>query len=72
MANKLTAIVNGQNIYTGDNTPVVIETAALPTMNLLNLNDLAKEIYKNNVEKGFYDEPHSFSGRIALMHSELS
>lgn len=36
------------------------------------LNLLSKEIYKNNVEKGFYENPVSFGDRIALMHSELS
>lgn len=38
----------------------------------MNLNELAQDIYKNNVEKGFYEEPRSFGDRIALMHSELS
>lgn len=38
----------------------------------MNLNELAKEIYQNNVDKGFYEEPRSFGDRIALMHSELS
>lgn len=38
----------------------------------MDLNELAKEIYNNNVEKGFYEEPRSFGDRIALMHSELS
>lgn len=36
------------------------------------LNELALEIYENNVEKGFYENPTTFSERIALMHSELS
>lgn len=38
----------------------------------MNLNILAAEIYQNNVEKGFYEEPRTFGDRIALMHSELS
>lgn len=38
----------------------------------MNLNELAKEIYANNVEKGFYEEPRSFGDRVSLMHSELS
>lgn len=38
----------------------------------MNLNDLAREIYANNVEKGFYEEKRTFGDRIALMHSELS
>lgn len=36
------------------------------------LNQLAKEIHENNVEKGFYEEPRVFGERVALMHSELS
>lgn len=39
---------------------------------VINLNKLGKEIYQNNVEHGFYEEPRSFGDRIALMHSELS
>lgn len=38
----------------------------------MDLNQLAKEIYQNNVNKGFYEEPRSFGDRVALMHSELS
>lgn len=38
----------------------------------MNLNDLAIEINQNAIEKGFYENPPSFSDRIALMHSELS
>ncbi len=38
----------------------------------MNLNVLAAEIHKNNVEKGFYDEPKNTGEMIALMHSELS
>lgn len=38
----------------------------------LDLNELAQEIYKNAVEKGFYVKGTSFPERIALMHSELS
>lgn len=36
------------------------------------INELAKEIHSINIEKGFYEEPHSLGDRIALMHSELS
>lgn len=36
------------------------------------INDLAKEIHANAVNKGFYDKPTSVAERIALMHSELS
>jgi NTP pyrophosphatase (non-canonical NTP hydrolase) len=38
----------------------------------MNLNDLSKEIFKNNSEKGFYNEPKETGILIALMHSELS
>lgn len=38
----------------------------------MNLNNLSKEIFKNNSEKGFYDEPKETGTLIALMHSELS
>lgn len=38
----------------------------------MSLNELGKEIFANNVVKGFYDEPTTFAARIALMHSELS
>lgn len=40
--------------------------------NMLNLNDLAEEIYQNAVDKGFYEDKPNTPTRIALMHSELS
>lgn len=33
---------------------------------------LQEEIYRNAVDKGFYDPPRSYGEAIALMHSELS
>lgn len=36
------------------------------------LNELAKKIYQNNVEKGFYDKPSSTGERLMLVVSELS
>lgn len=33
---------------------------------------LQEEIYRNAVDKGFYDPPRSYGESIALMHSELS
>lgn len=36
------------------------------------INDLAAEIYQNNKEKGFHEQPHEFGTYIALIHSELS
>ncbi len=36
------------------------------------LNNLAKEIYKNNVDKGFYEKPSSTGERLMLIVSELS
>mgnify|MGYP001140463992 CR=1 FL=1 len=38
----------------------------------MNLNEWAKEIHKNAVEHGWWDEPRSFTEVIALCHSELS
>lgn len=38
----------------------------------MNLNEWAKEIHKNAVEHGWWDEPRSFPEVIALCHSELS
>lgn len=36
------------------------------------LNELAAEVYHNNVAKGFYEKPKNIGEMIALMHSELS
>lgn len=36
------------------------------------LNKLAREINKNAVDKGFYEEPFNMGEKIALMHAELS
>lgn len=36
------------------------------------LNELAREINKNAVAHGWWDEPRSFGDIIALCHSELS
>ena len=35
-------------------------------------NELAKEIHKNAVENGWWDEPSTFGEIVALCHSELS
>lgn len=35
-------------------------------------NEWAKEIHKNAVEHGWWDEPRSFGEIVALCHSELS
>jgi NTP pyrophosphatase (non-canonical NTP hydrolase) len=39
---------------------------------LMSFNVLGAEAHNNSVEKGFYDDPESDAGKIALMHSELS
>ncbi len=39
---------------------------------LSNINELAQEVYRRNVEKGFYQEPKNIGEMIALLHSELS
>lgn len=36
------------------------------------INELAKEVHQNAVEKGFYERPKNLGEMIALMHSELS
>lgn len=36
------------------------------------LNRLSKEVYRRNVEKGFYEKAKNIGEMIALMHSELS
>jgi NTP pyrophosphatase (non-canonical NTP hydrolase) len=36
------------------------------------INELAKQIHKNNKLKGFHDKPVSVSESIALIHSEVS
>ena len=38
----------------------------------MSLNSLSKEIHKNAVEHGWWDEERSFGEIIALCHSELS
>lgn len=38
----------------------------------MNLNKLAKEIHKNAVEHGWWEENRHFGSLVALMHSELS
>lgn len=35
-------------------------------------NELAKEIYQNAIEHGWWDEPRRFGEIVALCHSELS
>ncbi|MDR1631224.1 MAG: hypothetical protein LBS36_13585 [Oscillospiraceae bacterium] len=39
---------------------------------MTNINQLAKEIHENAVEKGWWEEEPSFAEIIALCHSELS
>lgn len=39
---------------------------------MTNLNDLAKDVHKNAVEHGWWEEDRSFGEIIALCHSELS
>lgn len=39
---------------------------------LSNVNELAKEVYRRNVEKGFYQKEKNIGEMIALLHSELS
>lgn len=36
------------------------------------INDLAKQIQRNNVEKGFYEEAKNLGEMLALIHSEVS
>lgn len=38
----------------------------------MNLNELTKEIHKNAVEHGWWDDERSFGDIVALCHSELS
>ncbi len=38
----------------------------------LNIKEFAKEVHKNAVDHGWYDEERSFGDVVALMHSELS
>ena len=38
----------------------------------MNLTELSKEIHKNAVNHGWWDEPRSFAEIVALCHSELS
>lgn len=36
------------------------------------LKDMTAEVATNNQEKGWYDDPRSFEGDVALLHSEVS
>lgn len=36
------------------------------------INQLAREVHRNAVDKGFYEQPKNIGEMIALMHSELS
>lgn len=36
------------------------------------INDLAKEIFTRNVDKGFYDDEKNIGEMLALIHSEVS
>lgn len=38
----------------------------------MNINKLQKEIHKNAVNKGFWDNPHNFGNDIMLIVTELS
>lgn len=38
----------------------------------MNINEFEKEIHKNAVEHGWWDEERSFAEIVALCHSELS
>ena len=38
----------------------------------MDLNEITKEIHRNAVEHGWWDEPRSFGEIVALCHSELS
>lgn len=38
----------------------------------MNLNEMAKEVHRNAVEHGWWEEPRTFGEIIALCHSELS
>lgn len=36
------------------------------------INELAKQIHKNNIEKGFYEKEKNIGEMLALIHSEVS
>lgn len=36
------------------------------------INDLAKKIHKNNIEKGFYEKEKNIGEMLCLIHSEVS
>lgn len=36
------------------------------------INKLSKEIYKNNIEKGFYEKEKNVGEMLCLIHSEVS
>lgn len=36
------------------------------------INELSKEIYQNNVEKGFYEDEKNIGEMLCLVHSEVS
>ncbi len=38
----------------------------------MNLNEIAKEVHENSIEKGWWEDERSFAEIIALCHSELS
>lgn len=40
--------------------------------NIMNLNEITKEIHENAVAHGWWDEERSFGDIVALCHSELS
>ncbi|MEM6397496.1 MAG: hypothetical protein AAF741_14195 [Bacteroidota bacterium] len=42
------------------------------SVSLANLNNVAREVQRRNVEKGFYEKEKNIGEMIALMHSELS
>lgn len=42
------------------------------TSSYQSINQLAREVHQNAVDKGFYEHPKNIGEMIALMHSELS
>lgn len=36
------------------------------------INELSKEIYKRNIQKGFYEEEKNIAEMLCLIHSEVS
>lgn len=64
-------------VYRGEIERLKVENVDLRLMQYVKesdtpLNDLAAEIHKNAVEKGWYAPAPTFGEQIALMHSELS